>query len=354
MSDAPGAPRFVNAIAPIRICDNGGWTDTWFAGHGKVFNIGVSPYVEVKLSVHRSDGEPNRVAFDVVNDGDRYEFDPRSGPGRHPLLEAAVDLVGVPDAFSIEIAISSNAPAGGSTATSAAVAVALIGALDALTPGRMSLHEIAYAAHRVEVERLGVQSGVQDQLCAAYGGINFIEVPSYPDATVSQIGVPEAVWSELDRRLVLVYLGRAHVSSEVHDRVIARLDGRGAQSRELDALRAAAEAARDAVCAADFAALGRAMTANTEAQRQLHADLVSGEAQAVFDVAREFGAPGWKVNGAGGEGGSVTILCGQEPDRKRELLRAVAEAVPQTRIIPTALSRHGVRVWQTEPSDPRT
>ena len=32
--------RVVNAVAPIRICDNGGWTDTWFAKHGKIFNIG--------------------------------------------------------------------------------------------------------------------------------------------------------------------------------------------------------------------------------------------------------------------------------------------------------------------------
>ena len=43
-----GAPaelplRIINAVAPIRICDNGGWTDTWFAGHGKIFNIGVYP-----------------------------------------------------------------------------------------------------------------------------------------------------------------------------------------------------------------------------------------------------------------------------------------------------------------------
>jgi hypothetical protein len=30
----------VNSVAPIRICDNGGWTDTWFAGHGRIFNIG--------------------------------------------------------------------------------------------------------------------------------------------------------------------------------------------------------------------------------------------------------------------------------------------------------------------------
>jgi len=34
----------VNSVAPIRICDNGCWTDTWFAGHGQVFNVAVYPY----------------------------------------------------------------------------------------------------------------------------------------------------------------------------------------------------------------------------------------------------------------------------------------------------------------------
>jgi D-glycero-alpha-D-manno-heptose-7-phosphate kinase len=33
----------LNGVAPIRICDLGGWTDTWFAGHGAIVNIGVYP-----------------------------------------------------------------------------------------------------------------------------------------------------------------------------------------------------------------------------------------------------------------------------------------------------------------------
>ena len=48
--------RVINSVAPIRICDNGGWTDTWFAGHGKVFNIGVYPYVEVQIEVFPYEG----------------------------------------------------------------------------------------------------------------------------------------------------------------------------------------------------------------------------------------------------------------------------------------------------------
>ena len=47
----------VNSVAPIRICDNGGWTDTWFAQYGSVFNIGVYPHAEVQIGVFEGAGE---------------------------------------------------------------------------------------------------------------------------------------------------------------------------------------------------------------------------------------------------------------------------------------------------------
>jgi D-glycero-alpha-D-manno-heptose-7-phosphate kinase len=346
MGDLPDPLRVVNAVAPIRICDNGGWTDTWFAGHGKVFNIGVYPYVEVQVEVHPVGALADRVVLDVENYGDRYGFDAGTLPDRHPLLEAAVAEIGLPDDVSVEISIFSEAPAGCSTGTSAAATVALVGALDFLGPKPLSPHEIAYVAHRVEVDRLGIQSGVQDHLCAAYGGINYIDVLSYPEASVSQLQLSDPVWWELDRRLALVFLGRRHVSSVMHERVIALLAEEANASAVLEDLRHAAECARDAVCAGDFENLGRSMIENTEAQRRLHPDIVSKEAQSVIEVAHAFGALGWKVNGAGGEGGSLTLLCGPAMRAKRELLLAIRRTDPRFQVIPTHLSRDGLRVWE--------
>ena len=343
----PAPLRIVNSVAPIRICDNGGWTDTWFAGHGKVFNVGVSPYVEVQVKVHPIDALPARVVLDAENFGDRYAFEPPVLPDRHPLLEAAIDEIGLPDDVSLEISIFSEAPAGCSTGTSATTTVALVGALDSLTPGRMTPHQVAATAHRIEVDRLGTHSGVQDQLCAAYGGINFIEMSTYPHASLSQLELPDTVWWELERRLVLLFLGRTHLSSGVHDRVIAGLAHGGESSPQLEELRLAAERARDAVLAADFSALGRAMTQNTEAQRHLHPDLVGSQAQTAIEVAVANGALGWKVNGAGGEGGSITVLCGPDRRAQRHLMTALRQADPLFQIIPTRLSRNGLRVWET-------
>jgi len=339
--------RVINSVAPIRICDNGGWTDTWFAEYGKIFNIGVYPYVEVQIEVYPAETGEDRVVLYAENYGERFVVNP-DAPGwdHHPLLEAAIGRMGVPDDVAIQATIYSEAPSGCSTGTSAAVTVALIGALDRLTPGQMSPHQVAYAAHAVEVEMLKQQSGIQDQLCSAYGGINYIEMFEYPHASVSPIFVPNSTWWELERRLALIFLGKSHVSSHVHEKVIAELESEGPDTQRLQDLRSTAEKSRDAVYAGDFVALGEAMQENTAAQGRLHPDLISQDARQVIEIAASYGAIGWKVNGAGGEGGSVTLLCPPQSYVKREMIRATETENALYRNIPIYLSRYGLRIWE--------
>jgi D-glycero-alpha-D-manno-heptose-7-phosphate kinase len=170
---------------------------------------------------------------------------------------------------------------------------------------------------------------------------------TYPYATVSQIQVPDAIWWELERRLMLVFLGKTHSSSAVHEQVIAGLEQAGSGAAPLAALRRAAERSRDAVYAGDFAELGQAMIDNTEAQRELHPALIGTEARELIALAQEYGALGWKVNGAGGEGGSITLLCSASASERRSLLRTIAEANPLFQPIPIYLSRAGLRVWES-------
>src|SRR6476659_6090127 len=117
-SEADIPLRIINSIAPIRICDNGGWTDTWFAGHGKIFNIGVAPYVEVQIAVYPRASRPERVLIHAENYGERFIIEPgHSRYERHPLLEAAIEEVMPPEEYALEITIYSQVPAGASTGT---------------------------------------------------------------------------------------------------------------------------------------------------------------------------------------------------------------------------------------------
>ncbi len=354
--------RVINSVAPIRICDNGGWTDTWFAGYGRIFNIAVYPYAEVQVEVRPLRDQQDRIIIRAENFGDRYAVAepvvPRVPPAaaapaaehkvwdRHPLLEAAIEFMKIPRDMAFEVTIFSEAPSGASTGTSAAVTVALIGALDRLTPGHLTPHEVALSAQRIETEILKQQCGIQDQLCSAYGGINYIEMFNYPHASVSSIVVPNSVWWELERRLVLIYVGRSHSSSQIHEMVIRELENAGPDCPKLEALRTTAPRSRDALYAGDFEALGKAMIENTEAQRLLHPDLVSADADRIIEIAKAHGALGWKVNGAGGEGGSVTLLCGDMSHEKRAMLKAIKDTSPSFQNIPIYLSRQGLRVWE--------
>ena len=97
--------RIINSVAPIRVCDNGGWTDTWFAEYGRVFNIGVYPYAEVQIEVYPCD-DRERVLIYAENFGERYARDPsKTGWDRHPLLEAAIERA---EARGVRVRILTN------------------------------------------------------------------------------------------------------------------------------------------------------------------------------------------------------------------------------------------------------
>jgi D-glycero-alpha-D-manno-heptose-7-phosphate kinase len=325
----------IEATAPIRICDIGGWTDTWFGGPGRVLNLAVTPGVEVSI---RATAGPDPVVLDVETFGDRYRIVPgASRVARHPLLEAAIDALPPPENRPVGVRVRCAVPAGCGTGTSAAVAVALLGGLAAVRSEQLAASDVAYSAHQLEVDVLGGESGIQDQLSAAFGGINYLEIEPYPESTVDAL----PAWAELDPRLTLVFLGRAHDSSRVHRQVIEDV-GRGG-SGAFTRLRDAAVAARSAVLAQDLDALGQAMKTNTEAQKSLHPEVVGVDARRVIEMAAAHGAVGWKVNGAGGDGGSVTILSASREVRET-LEGRIAASDPRYRVLPIQVSTTGLEV----------
>ena len=326
----------------MRICDVGGWTDTWFARTGAVVSIAVGPAVEVVVSA-RPRGDGPQVLLVAPDLGERYAFDVEALPGRQPLLEAALSLAALPGDVAVEARLRAGVPPGSGTGTSAAVVVALLGACDRLTPGVTSPLDLARLAHRVETEGLGQQSGVQDQLAAAFGGINLLEV-RYPDAAVHPVRASPSTRAALERRLVLVTLGHPHRSSAIHDEVIARLAAGDGRADELDVLRAAARSAAASLETGDLVGLGASMATATDATRSLHPSLVSGQAEVLIEVARAAGAVGWKPNGAGGDGGSLTLLAGSGPGAPERLADAVRGVEGPHAVLPIRLAPHGLSV----------
>ena len=338
--------KTIHAIAPIRINDIGGWTDTWFSEEGKVLNMAVFPLVEVRIQVlENKKNLDQRVLVRLENYGEALWINPeKPAYDQHPLIQGAVNSIPIPKEVILHITLFSHVPAGSSTGTSASVCVALLGALDQLSPQKHSVYEIAYMAHDVETEKLGLQSGIQDQLAASYGGICYIDMYRYPEANVTKLNLNKALRTDLGERLSLIYLGQSHSSSAMHEEVIAFLEKKGAQYKIIRELRALAARAKDHLLEGDLESYGDTMIKNNECQRSLHEGLISEEANAVITLAHKFKASGWKVNGAGGKGGSLTILGSRDEFLRSQMLREIDSLGHGIHSIPISLVPSGLTV----------
>ena len=82
---------------PVRVCDVGGWTDTWFAGRGRVCSLAVEPGVSVRAAAAPGDGV---VTVDAIDFG--VTFTMGSEPPEHRLVAEAIREAGPvgPSTFS--------------------------------------------------------------------------------------------------------------------------------------------------------------------------------------------------------------------------------------------------------------
>jgi D-glycero-alpha-D-manno-heptose-7-phosphate kinase len=330
---------WVRVQAPVRVLDVGGWSDTWFAGHGQVCQLGVGPGTEVEARLTELGHiGASSVQLHLPDFDEHYSFSIYRPPGRHPMLEAALRRW-APAAARLEITVSSPVPTGSGLGTSASVLVALIAALQELDGSLQNPDDLASAAHNVETVDLARQSGVQDQVAAARGGANFIKIAPYPRYEVEPLELAPATWQALTERVSTVYLGVRHDSSAVHDAVISQIAGDSTE-RFMSPLRAAADAAAGALVEGDLGRYGDAMIASNEAQAALHRSVVSPLAWEAIDIARRKGAVGWKVNGAGGDGGTVSFLGPEDPG---EMLAAL-DALGLLTVLDLQPAREGAHV----------
>ncbi len=298
-------------------------------------------------------GEPRirLVAADVDADyfvgPDEIDGWAAPAPGHHPLLEhaiaAVVERTGVDRLLGdhadgldgVDVVVGAAVPAGASLGTSASAVVAVLAALDGLLGGgRRTAADLARLGHQIESGRCGREAGVQDQWAAAFGGTSLLTIGGYhrggETPAVEHLAVEpapqmraamEACWST-------VVFG-SHDSSAVHSEVIrSALDANGVgHANTLSSLRrmsALAVDAAEALRASDLAAWAEALRECTTAQERMHAALLGPAHRAAIEAARRLGALGWKVNGAGGAGGSLTVVL-PEPEAVPRFATAIAE-----------------------------
>jgi D-glycero-alpha-D-manno-heptose-7-phosphate kinase len=336
------------ARAPVRFCDLGGWTDTRIVPHGMVLNFAARLYTYVTLVVKEGAAGVTLESLDTdehcsFQDTRQVEYN-----GVLDLLKAAVARSGLETRRSglyssrraVTVQVRSDAPPASGLGSSAALGVAAIAALAAYHHRHLLPHEAARESQLLEVRDLKLECGVQDQFASAYGGVNFMEV-DYPNARVFPIPLTPAVRCELEERFILVYTGKSHFSSGMHQKVISEAD----QHRgNFDQLARAAAAGKEALLGGDLETFAAAMNANWEAQKGLHPDITTPEMERLHRAAFAAGALGFKANGAGG-GGTVTILVKRNHQPR---VRRVAEDLGMT-VLPSLIDTSGLQVWEVKP-----
>lgn len=190
--------------------------------------------------------------------------------------------------------------------------------------GAMDAQAVAELACWLEIERLGMPIGRQDQYACAFGGLNIIEFAD--DAVhVAPLPLPPDVIASLQRRLLLFSTGRAHNSAQILRR--QRSDSR-ANPRVIESLHHIKRLAWqmcEALTAQDLDRFGDLLDQSWQMKKRLSERISSGAIDNYYAAARAAGALGGKITGAGG-GGFLLLYC----------------PVPRQPAVRAALARHGL------------
>jgi D-glycero-alpha-D-manno-heptose-7-phosphate kinase len=316
---------------PLRISFVGGGTDLpdFYDEHGgAVISTTVDKWIHVVLA-RRFEGDV-RVSYS------RTEIVDSAAHVEHELVREAMRMTGVPR--GVDIVTLADVPSHGTgLGSSSTLTVGLLNALYAFQGVYKPPLELAEEASRIEIQILGKPIGRQDQYAAAVGGFNFIEfLPRGGGVRVEPVVCPADTYKQLQRSLMLFYTGRQRSASDVltGQRTAVR---NGTAVADLKKMRDFAHELRDRLGAGDVSSLGRLLDANWELKRGLTGGISDDAVDTWYERAREAGATGGKILGAGAGG---FLLMSAPPERQD----AVRGALPDLRELPLRFAAQGTHI----------
>lgn len=293
------------ARAPVRLSFGGGGTDlpAYYERHGGfVVSAAIgryamavaSPSWDGGIGVNSADyrGWLRWPAGAIPEAGEPLSL-PRAVLGwfaERGMLAAGVDLF-----------LASEVPPGSGLGSSSAMTVAMIRALAEFAGESMAAAQVADLASRIEIERLGRPIGKQDHYAASFGGLNAISFSS-EGVTVEPVTLPPGVLECLEHRLLLFSTGLTRDSASILANQNASTSHDEATVRRLDGLKSLAHEMRSTLEAGDLDGFGALLDEGWRLKRSIHRAISSDAIDRWYATAREAGALGGKIAGAGGGG----------------------------------------------------
>lgn len=255
---------------------------------------------------------------------------------RHPAIREAMKML---DMQELRLTYEADLPARSGLGTSSSFAVGMLNAFYALKGKYADKKKLADDAIYLERELCRESGGVQDQIAAAFGGLNRINFNSEGYEVNPVIISPERK-SRLNRNLMLFFTGFSRFSSDIQVSTQQALAEKEKQLLEMLSL--VDEAERVLTSKTDLNEFGRLLDYTWKLKRGISNRISTDSIDSLYARGIAAGALGGKLLGAGGGG---FLLFYVEEDKRENVRKAMEELL----FVPFEFENSGTRVIHYTP-----
>jgi D-glycero-alpha-D-manno-heptose-7-phosphate kinase len=322
------ASRMIIVQTPLRVSLFGGGTDFpdfYLQEGGCVLSTAIDKYIFV--TIKRRFDRKLRVGYT------RTEMVDRVDQIEHELIREALRVTGIEE--GVEITTMGDIPAEGTgLGSSGTVTVGALHAMYSLLGELVPRERLAVEACNIELNRLKKPIGVQDQYIAAYGGLRFLVFQQDGRVVNQCVHLEPQALRRLNENLMLFYTGITRRADTILNEQKKNIEE---QRQILREIRQQAGEARRELEAGNVDAIGEMLHLGWEMKKRLAAQITNVGIDYLYQVARQAGAVGGKITGAGG-GGFLLLYCLHEKQS------AVRRALERLQELPFRLEADGSKV----------
>lgn len=301
---------------PVRIDFLGGITDCPpFSEEyeGAVINAGITKYIYATLELTTKN--ICLISKDFNAKVEASSIESLKLDGNLDLLKVCVKRFNIKSGLTL--VTYSDVPPSSGLGSSAALTIAVLAVLKKAMGEPIEAQEVAELAFNVERGDLVTFGGRQDQFGSALGGLNFLTfygknvgIKQFTNTSTSNLQrLSTSTILELEKRLLLVYTGSSHISSDILRDMYKSYYQVGSETKEaMHKLRELADLGQEALVKGDLDTFGRLLNDNWYWHKKLHPSCSSPELDDFYNFAIKNGAIGGKTCGAGG-GGCMVFYC---------------------------------------------
>ncbi len=249
----------------------------------------------------------------------------------HPAVRNAMKFL---DMHELRIDYEADLPARSGLGTSSSFAVGMLNAFYALKGKYADKRKLAEDAIYLERTLCNESGGWQDQIAAAYGGLNRIDFSSDGFRVTPIIISPERK-KELNGNLMLFFTGFSRFSSEIASSQAKNIEDKLTELKEMQYL--VDDAQNILTSKANLDEFGRMLDYTWKLKRGLTSSITNDSIDGLYKTAINAGAAGGKLLGAGGGG---FLLFYVEKDKQLK----VKEALKDYLYIPFEFENSGTKV----------